>query len=137
MTHLNRKTCCGHTFTARDIQGRLMSQQEAFGTNDPHLYGGNAQRFAETQCPVCHTPYILWLKRQAPSFKVLTISEHPRAKPPDKKNEVEASNENASESPNFDDMDAKELRQWLKSRGVKFFVGAPEDELRELAKQHA
>jgi hypothetical protein len=75
MIHLSRTTCCGHQFTAQDIKGRLMSQQEALGTNDSHLWGGNAERFARTECPECGTKYIMWLKRQAPNYRVLTLSE--------------------------------------------------------------
>ena len=68
MNHLKTTQCCGHTFTANDIKGRLMSQQEALGTNDPHLYGGNVERFAKTECPNCGKEYIMWMKRQSPNF---------------------------------------------------------------------
>ena len=122
MSHLNTKSCCGHTFTAQDIKSPLMSQKEALGTNDPHLYGGNAQRFAYTQCPECEKEYILWLKRQAPSYKVLTISH---------KNGEDADNDEAD----FDKMNAKQLRKYLNDKGVSFFKGAKEEELRELAKE--
>lgn len=72
--HLNTKQCCGHEFTANNIKGRLMSQQEALGTNNFHLWGGNAKKFAETVCPVCEKEYLMWLKPQGGNYRVLTIS---------------------------------------------------------------
>lgn len=75
MKHLNTTKCCDHTFTANDIDGRLMSQKEALGTNDVHLYGGHAERFAYANCPQCSKRYVMWMKRKAPNFRILTISE--------------------------------------------------------------
>lgn len=81
MQHLGKTKCCGHCFTANDIQGKLMSQQEALGTNDVHLYGGNAKRFANATCPTCDTKYIMWLKPEGGSYRVLTISKAPESEP--------------------------------------------------------
>lgn len=72
--HLNTTRCCNHTFTAKDIQGRIMSQKEALGTNDLHLFGGNVKRFADTECPECGKKYLLWLKPEKNSYTVKTIS---------------------------------------------------------------
>ena len=73
--HLQKIQCCNHTFTASDIQGPLMSQAQVFGKREHQLYGGNAKRFANTTCPECGKGYILWLKQQGQTWKVLTISE--------------------------------------------------------------
>ncbi|MEK4263674.1 hypothetical protein [Paenibacillus sp. FSL L8-0499] len=75
MEHLNRTTCCDHTFTFQDIQGRVLTQQQALGTNQHKLYGGNAKYFAKTQCPSCSKAYLMWLMPKSPNYKVLTISE--------------------------------------------------------------
>lgn len=75
MKHESRTTCCTHKFSANDIQGRLMNQMDAFGYEENNLYGGNAERFAHATCPECKTKYVMWLKRQSPSFRVLTISK--------------------------------------------------------------
>lgn len=75
MEHMGTTKCCNHTFTAKDIKPPLMKQQQALGTNDPHLYGGNAKTFASAECPECNEPYILWMKPQSPNYKVLTISK--------------------------------------------------------------
>ncbi|OMF47712.1 hypothetical protein [Paenibacillus amylolyticus] len=75
MDHMRTTKCCNHTFTAKDIKPPLMKQQQALGTNDPHIYGGNAKVFAAAECPECNEQYILWMKQQSPNYKVLTISK--------------------------------------------------------------
>lgn len=75
MEHMMTTKCCNHTFTAKDIKPPLMKQQQALGSNDPHLYGGNAKVFAGTECPECGEHYILWMKQRSPNYKVLTISK--------------------------------------------------------------
>lgn len=78
--HLHTTKCCNHTFTANDIQGRLMTQEEALGTNDVNLYGGNVKSFAKTTCPECGKEYLLWLKPQSGTYQVLTISKKQKPK---------------------------------------------------------
>lgn len=110
--HLGTTQCCNHTFTAKDIQGRLMSQQEALGTNDVHLYGGNAKRFSNTICPECGTEYILWLKPEGGSYRVLTIS---RRKQPE--NTGDSSEINPDEP--LESMNIYALRKLATAKGIK------------------
>lgn len=77
MNHLQRTTCCNHHFTANDIQPPIMKQREALGTNEPHLYGGNAKSFAKTTCPECGKRYLMWMKPKSPNYKILTLSDLP------------------------------------------------------------
>lgn len=78
--HLQTTKCCNHIFTSSDIIAPLMSQEQALGTNDVHLYGGHAKRFAKTKCPECGKEYIMWLKPKSGTYKVLTISEAKKQK---------------------------------------------------------
>jgi len=112
MNHLNRTTCCNHQFTANDIKGKLMNQKEALGTNDPHLWGGNVQRFAYTTCPKCNKKYLMWLKISPPSFKVMTLSA------------VET-----KVIPSPDDRDA--LKAWLDDKGIEYARNLSTDKLYE------
>jgi len=50
-----------------------MSQQEALGTNDVNLYGGNVKKFAKARCE-CGKKYLLWLKPEYNTFRVITMS---------------------------------------------------------------
>lgn len=85
MKHLQRTTCCDHTFTANDIQGRIMSQREALGSYDPKLYGGTVKQFAKAECPACQTPYMLWMYPKGRNYHIVTMSEIEAADKEDKK----------------------------------------------------
>lgn len=74
MEHLNTTECCNHTFTFADLQGRVLTQVQALGTNFKR-YGGNAKYFGRAQCPECKKKYLMWLMPKSPNYKVLTISE--------------------------------------------------------------
>lgn len=120
MQHLGTISCCTHTFTAADITPPLMTQNQAFGTYDGNLYGGNAQRFAKAVCPDCERSYLLWLQPKGGSYRVLTISALESVEPAEK---VQIDVQTA---------DKAQLKAFLKEKGVTFFNGATEDQLREL-----
>lgn len=122
MKHLGRTTCCGYQFTANDIQGRLMNQQEAIGTNDPHLWGGNVHRFANTECPHCRKRYLMWLKIHPPNFRVVTLS----AVEPQEEQTV---SERGGELPSPDDRQA--MKDWLDARGIEYAKNLTNDKLYE------
>lgn len=120
MQHLQRTTCCDHEFTPTDIKPPLVSAQQAFDTQE-RLYGGNAKWFARASCPDCGRQYWLWLMPIPRGYKVLTISA------------VEGQDEQ-DEPFDIETADKAQLRKYLNRKGIAFFNGASEDQLRELAR---
>lgn len=104
-----------------------MRQKEALGTNDPNLYGGNVTIFAETECPECQTPYMLWMRPECQSYKIVTISSI------EPKEAVEAPDDEP-DAPDFDAMDKAALRAFLDKHEIPYTPQSGEDRLRELAK---
>jgi len=121
MMHLNRTTCCGHQFTANDIKGRLMNQKQALNTNEPNLWGGNAERFAYTSCPKCQREYVMWLKIQPPNYRVLTLSDKPGSK--------------REGLPSPDDREA--LKSWLDDKGIEYAKNLSNEKLYEKVNEHS
>lgn len=126
--HLNRITCCSHTFTSRDIQSRLMSQKQALGTNDPNFYGGNVTTFAEAECPECKTPYLLWMRPDGQTYKVITMSSM------EPQESIEAPDDDQDIPPDFNAMNKSQLREFLDKHEIQYTPQSGEERLRELAK---
>lgn len=102
------KECCGYEFTRKDIKPPLMNAYQALGTREKKLFGGHAKYFSRTRCPTCEREYILWLKPEFNSYRVLGATP------------VESSK--TKTLPNPDDREA--IKAWLDERNVQYFKGA-------------
>lgn len=122
--HLSTTRCCSHEFTKQDIIAPLLTAKQALGTNE-RLYGGNAKWFARGKCPECSREYMLWLMPVPRGYKVLTISEI-------EGQGQEQEQEQDDESISVETATKEQLRAFLRQRGVSFFNGASEEQLREL-----
>ncbi len=125
--------CCDHTFTARDIKVPMMNQMKALGTNDHRLYGGNAKSFSFADCPECRKRYVLWLKPEHNTYRVLTISLREDVEQPQEETEKVAN----MDTSRFNGMDKTQLRAFLDSKEIEYVPQWGEPRLRELAIQVA
>jgi len=141
------KKCCDHVFTAKDIKGPLMNQQQALGNNERGLLGGNVKRFADAECPQCGKKYLLWLKPEYNTYTVKAISLKPNVEQPKKEEDEpvetfrdEAKNAEETEEKDFGLPDANDrdaIKAWLDEREIPYHPRTSTENLYELVLQAA
>ena len=63
---LNKKTCCGYEFTAKDITS-------LFKNDDYRFYGGRIEYYSTAKCPKCGQEVVLLLEAYDNSYRIVDI----------------------------------------------------------------
>lgn len=102
------------------------------GVNEKYGVAADEQDAYDRRAEVDHTFSFLPVRIEeviVPGYVIRAVSEEDLLK------EGNPEPPEGEDGPNdFDAMDKDQLRSWLKERGIKFFNGASEDQLRELAR---
>jgi len=115
---LTTKCKCGHEFTTRDIQSKLVNMEIVKGYYDPNFYGGNVKKFAEAKC-TCGKLYWLYLTENNGLLSVKDIELR------EEENTTNVSNANS----NLSKMKRSELFKLSKALGLSASFSVKNDEL--------